>query len=45
MGPTPKEAIDGLRPLVELGVRQVTLYFWDRRSRDLFIREVIPAFR
>jgi alkanesulfonate monooxygenase SsuD/methylene tetrahydromethanopterin reductase-like flavin-dependent oxidoreductase (luciferase family) len=44
MGPTPADAIAGLRPLVELGVRQVTLYFWDRRSLELFIREVMPAF-
>lgn len=45
LGPTPQDAIDGLRPLIDLGVRQVTLYFWDRASLDLFIREVIPAFR
>lgn len=44
LGPTPKDAIDGLRPLIDLGVRQVTLYFWDRRSLDTFAREVIPAF-
>lgn len=45
LGPTPADAIAGLRPLVELGVGQVTLYFWDRRSLRLFIDEVIPAFR
>jgi alkanesulfonate monooxygenase SsuD/methylene tetrahydromethanopterin reductase-like flavin-dependent oxidoreductase (luciferase family) len=45
LGPTPAEAIAGLRPLVDLGVSQVTLYFWDRRSLRLFIDEVIPAFR
>jgi alkanesulfonate monooxygenase SsuD/methylene tetrahydromethanopterin reductase-like flavin-dependent oxidoreductase (luciferase family) len=45
LGPTPEDAIAGLRPLVDLGVRQLTLYFWDRRSLDLFIREVMPAFR
>jgi alkanesulfonate monooxygenase SsuD/methylene tetrahydromethanopterin reductase-like flavin-dependent oxidoreductase (luciferase family) len=44
MGPTPDDAIAALRPLVEAGVRQVTLYFWDRRSLDLFSREVAPAF-
>ena len=44
LGPTPQDAIDGLRPPIELGVSQVTLYFWDRLSLDLFTREVIPAF-
>ena len=45
LGPTPEAAIESLRPLVELGLGQATCYFWDRRSLDLFIREVIPAFR
>jgi alkanesulfonate monooxygenase SsuD/methylene tetrahydromethanopterin reductase-like flavin-dependent oxidoreductase (luciferase family) len=45
LGPTPDEAIAGLRPLIDLGVSQVTLYFWDRRSLEVFIREVISAFR
>ena len=45
LGPTPDHAIAGLRPLVDLGVGQVTLYFWDRRSLRLFLREVLPAFR
>jgi alkanesulfonate monooxygenase SsuD/methylene tetrahydromethanopterin reductase-like flavin-dependent oxidoreductase (luciferase family) len=44
MGPTPDDAIRELRPLIDLGVTHVTLYFWDRRSLDLFAREVIPAF-
>lgn len=44
MGPTPKDAIDGLRPMVDLGFSQVTLHFWGRRSLDTFAREVIPAF-
>jgi alkanesulfonate monooxygenase SsuD/methylene tetrahydromethanopterin reductase-like flavin-dependent oxidoreductase (luciferase family) len=44
MGPTPADAIQQLRPLIELGVTHLTLYFWDRRSLDLFAREVIPAF-
>jgi hypothetical protein len=43
LGPTPADAIEGLRPLLELGVGQVTLYFWDRRSLRRFIDEVIPA--
>jgi alkanesulfonate monooxygenase SsuD/methylene tetrahydromethanopterin reductase-like flavin-dependent oxidoreductase (luciferase family) len=44
MGPTPDDAIRGLRPLTDLGVDLVTLYFHDRRSLDIFAREVIPAF-
>jgi alkanesulfonate monooxygenase SsuD/methylene tetrahydromethanopterin reductase-like flavin-dependent oxidoreductase (luciferase family) len=44
LGPTPNDAIAALRPMIELGVRQVTLYFWDRRSLRMFIDEVIPAF-
>jgi len=45
MGPTPEDAIRALRPLIDLGVTLVTLYFHDRRSLDIFAREVIPAFR
>ncbi len=45
MGPTPDDAIRDLQPLVDLGVTLVTVYFHDRRSLDLFAREVIPAFR
>jgi len=45
MGPTPDDAIRGLRPLIDLGVTLVTVYFHDRRSLDLFVREVIPALR
>jgi alkanesulfonate monooxygenase SsuD/methylene tetrahydromethanopterin reductase-like flavin-dependent oxidoreductase (luciferase family) len=44
MGPTPQDAIDQLRPLLDLGVTLVTVYFHDRRTLDLFAREVIPAF-
>ena len=44
IGPTPDDAIAALRPLVDSGVRQVTLYFWDRASLELFVREVVPAF-
>jgi alkanesulfonate monooxygenase SsuD/methylene tetrahydromethanopterin reductase-like flavin-dependent oxidoreductase (luciferase family) len=45
IGPTPDDAVAALRPLVDAGVRQITLYFWDRRSLGLFISEVMPAFR
>jgi alkanesulfonate monooxygenase SsuD/methylene tetrahydromethanopterin reductase-like flavin-dependent oxidoreductase (luciferase family) len=44
MGPTPADAIAQLRPLIDLGVTHVTIYFHDRRSIDIFAREVIPAF-
>jgi len=45
LGPTPADAIRGLQPLVDLGVRQVTIYAWDRRSLARFVDEVVPAFR
>ena len=44
MGPTPGDAITQLRPLIDLGVTHVTVFFHDRRSLDIFAREVIPAF-
>jgi alkanesulfonate monooxygenase SsuD/methylene tetrahydromethanopterin reductase-like flavin-dependent oxidoreductase (luciferase family) len=44
MGPTPEDAIRQLRPLVDLGVTLVTVYFHDRHSLDRFAKEVIPAF-
>src|SRR5258705_7304918 len=45
LGPTPDDAIHQLQPLVDLGVDLVTIYFHDRRTLDLFAREVVPAFR
>ncbi len=45
MGPTPDDAIRQLRPLIDLGVTMVSVYFHDRRSAEVFAREVIPAFR
>jgi alkanesulfonate monooxygenase SsuD/methylene tetrahydromethanopterin reductase-like flavin-dependent oxidoreductase (luciferase family) len=45
MGPTPDDAIRQLEPLIDLGVTLVTVYFHDRRTLDLFAREVVPAFR
>ena len=44
LGPTPAHAIEQLRPMVDLGVSQFTLGFWDRRSVRRFIDEVLPAF-
>jgi hypothetical protein len=43
--PTPEDAIRELGALVELGVSLVTVYFHDRRTVELFAREVVPAFR
>jgi len=43
MGPTPGDAIEQLRPLIDLGVTLVTVYFHDQRSADIFASEVIPA--
>jgi alkanesulfonate monooxygenase SsuD/methylene tetrahydromethanopterin reductase-like flavin-dependent oxidoreductase (luciferase family) len=45
MGPTTDDAIRELQPLIDLGVTLVTVYFHDRRSLELFARDVIPAFR
>lgn len=44
LGPTPEDAIAGLQPLVDLGVTMFSIYFHDRRSLDIFAREVVPAF-
>jgi alkanesulfonate monooxygenase SsuD/methylene tetrahydromethanopterin reductase-like flavin-dependent oxidoreductase (luciferase family) len=43
-GPTPEDAIAMLTPLVELGVAEFTVYFWDLRSLVRFVDEVVPAF-
>jgi alkanesulfonate monooxygenase SsuD/methylene tetrahydromethanopterin reductase-like flavin-dependent oxidoreductase (luciferase family) len=45
VGPTPEDAIRELRPLVDLGVELITVYFHDRKTVDRFAREVVPAFR
>jgi alkanesulfonate monooxygenase SsuD/methylene tetrahydromethanopterin reductase-like flavin-dependent oxidoreductase (luciferase family) len=44
LGPTPEEAIRSLRPVLDLGVSMMTVYFHDRRSAGIFAREVAPAF-
>jgi alkanesulfonate monooxygenase SsuD/methylene tetrahydromethanopterin reductase-like flavin-dependent oxidoreductase (luciferase family) len=44
LGPGPEDAIRGLRPLVDLGVARFTIYFHDRRTLEVFAREVVPAF-
>jgi len=44
-GPTPAEAIDQIRPLVELGVSEFAVSFWDLDALCAFVDEVIPAFR
>jgi alkanesulfonate monooxygenase SsuD/methylene tetrahydromethanopterin reductase-like flavin-dependent oxidoreductase (luciferase family) len=45
LGPTPADAIEKLRPLVELGVEELIVYFWEPLTLRRFIDEVIPAFR
>lgn len=44
MGPTPEDAVRQLRPIVELGITMLSVYFHDRRSARLFATEVVPAF-
>lgn len=43
-GPTPAEAIAQIEPLVELGVTEFAVAFWDLDTLRAFIDEVIPAF-
>ncbi|MFN2517622.1 MAG: LLM class flavin-dependent oxidoreductase [Jatrophihabitantaceae bacterium] len=43
-GPTPADAVSQIRPLVELGVTEFTVAFWDLDTLRAFIDEVIPAF-
>jgi hypothetical protein len=41
---TPDDAIRQLRPMVDAGVGMFSVYFHDRRTVDLFARDVIAAF-
>lgn len=45
IGPTPIDAIAQLSPLVELGVAEFLIGFWDLPTIQRFVDEVIPAFR
>jgi alkanesulfonate monooxygenase SsuD/methylene tetrahydromethanopterin reductase-like flavin-dependent oxidoreductase (luciferase family) len=42
LGPTPADAIEQLRPFVELGVRHFQIWFEDQRTIDRFCAEVAP---
>jgi alkanesulfonate monooxygenase SsuD/methylene tetrahydromethanopterin reductase-like flavin-dependent oxidoreductase (luciferase family) len=42
LGPTPADAIEQLRPFVELGVRHFQIFFEDQRTIDTFCEEVAP---
>ena len=42
-GPTPADAVDQLRPLLELGVTEFTVAFWDLDTLRSFIDSVVPA--
>jgi alkanesulfonate monooxygenase SsuD/methylene tetrahydromethanopterin reductase-like flavin-dependent oxidoreductase (luciferase family) len=44
-GPTPAEAIAQLQEMVDLGVNEFAVFFWDLRSAEIFVNEVVPAFR
>ncbi len=45
LGPTPAHAIAQLTPLVELGVAEFIVGFWDLATLQQFVDEVITAFR
>jgi alkanesulfonate monooxygenase SsuD/methylene tetrahydromethanopterin reductase-like flavin-dependent oxidoreductase (luciferase family) len=45
LGPTPADAIEQLRPFLELGVAEFIVGFEDLTTADRFAREVVPAFR
>jgi alkanesulfonate monooxygenase SsuD/methylene tetrahydromethanopterin reductase-like flavin-dependent oxidoreductase (luciferase family) len=43
LGPTPADAIEQLRPLVELGVTHFQVFFEDHRTLERFCAEVAPV--
>lgn len=43
-GPTPSAAIAMLQPLLDLGVAEFTVTFWDLYSAQSFVGDVIAAF-
>ena len=45
LGPTPRDAIAQLRPLIDLGVSEVIVGFEDLQTLEQFVAEVVPAFR
>ena len=45
LGPTPEDAIAQLTPMIELGVAEVILGFEDFPTLELFVDQVVPAFR
>ncbi|MFN2562706.1 MAG: LLM class flavin-dependent oxidoreductase [Jatrophihabitans sp.] len=44
-GPTPADAIAMMQPMIELGVTEFTVIFWDSQSARSFVDKVIPAMR
>ena len=44
LGPTPADAIEQLRPFVDMGVTHFQIGFKDQRSIDVFCEEVAPKF-
>lgn len=44
LGPTPAEALAKIRPLVELGVSDFCIAFWDLATLRRFVDDVVPHF-
>jgi alkanesulfonate monooxygenase SsuD/methylene tetrahydromethanopterin reductase-like flavin-dependent oxidoreductase (luciferase family) len=44
LGPTPAEARDLLMPLVDMGVAEFCVYFWDQSTLNRFVDDVVPMF-
>jgi hypothetical protein len=44
LGPSPADALDQIHPLVELGVTEFCVAFWDLDTLRRFVQEVVPHF-
>jgi alkanesulfonate monooxygenase SsuD/methylene tetrahydromethanopterin reductase-like flavin-dependent oxidoreductase (luciferase family) len=44
LGPTPAEAHSELMRLVDIGVTEFCIYFWDQPTLHRFVDEVVPQF-
>jgi alkanesulfonate monooxygenase SsuD/methylene tetrahydromethanopterin reductase-like flavin-dependent oxidoreductase (luciferase family) len=45
LGPTPRDAVEQLKPIVDLGVAEIIVGTRDRTTIRRFVEEVVPAFR
>ena len=43
-GPTPADALGQIHPLVELGVSEFCVVFWDLETLRRFVQEIVPNF-